>query len=263
MKIFLNTWMKRYNKLGVLITNFIVTVIFVVSKLHNIIVLILAVRSKKLFFSIFNSVYRNKSIMSTKMWKKMTKDSKEGKALDEYLNVGVREEKQDTDGNAMSVDPPEALEHQSLSLMDNTFALGKRSEQIIESSLLLIGGVPCDLSASSLDSEIGIIARTIEFMFNIGVDFVALETALTTLSKKELIIYTDGDSCSFTLSLKEKMTFNLGGHMIFPPAFGHCETEFASFNFTCQAIPSLSTHASLKKGIELAIFRWNLSVSYH
>jgi len=115
MKIFLNTWMKRYNKLGVLITNFIVTVIFVVSKLHNIIVLILAVRSKKLFFSIFNSVYRNKSIMSTKMWKKMTKDSKEGKALDEYLNVGVREEKQDTDGNAMSVDPPEALEHQSLS----------------------------------------------------------------------------------------------------------------------------------------------------
>jgi len=80
--------------------------------------------------------------------------------------------------------------------MDNTLALGKRSEQIIESSLLLIGGVPCDLSAFSLDSEIGIIARTIEFMFNLGIDFVALETALTTLSKKELIIYTDGDSCS-------------------------------------------------------------------
>jgi len=78
-----------------------------------------------------------------KIWKKMTKDSQEGKALDEYIIDGFREKKQHlADGNEILVDPPAAIENQSASLMDNTIALGKRSEQLIESSLLLMGGCP-------------------------------------------------------------------------------------------------------------------------
>jgi hypothetical protein len=78
---------------------------------------------------------------------------------------------------------------------------------------------------------------------------------LRELSKKELILYTDGDTCSITIPLQSNKTFALGGHSIFPPAFGQCISEFISFPFTCQAIPSPATHSLLKKGLELAIFR--------
>jgi len=69
------------------------------------------------------------------------------------------------DSNAMVIDPP-ILEHQTVSLSKNFRALGIRSEQIIESSLLLIGGIPCSLSASELDNEICTIAQLAELSFN-------------------------------------------------------------------------------------------------
>ena len=255
MKFIIKSWTERYNKLGVLITNFIVTVILVVSKLYNIIVLILAASEKKISQQICADSHR-KSKTELDMFSKVAKkDSQAGKAFAEYITVGVREEKGDQpDNNAMIVDPP-ILEHQSMSLSDNARALGNRSEQVIESSLLLIGGIPCSLSASELDNEICTIAQMAEFSQQIGIDFVLLESNLRELSKKELILYTDGDSCSITIPLKENKTFALGGHSIFPPAFGLCTSEFTSFPFTCQAIPIPATHALLKKGLELAIFR--------
>jgi len=168
-----------------LIINFIVTVIFVVSKLYNIIVLILTVRDKKLSDNIFVSKYRNKSIFDLKMFSKFTKkDSQEGKAFAEYINVGVKKEKgEQIDNNVMIFDPP-ILEHQSVSLGDNARALGNRSEQIIQSSLLLIGGIPCSLTATELDNEISTIAQLVEFSSQVGIDFTVLETNLRTLSKK-------------------------------------------------------------------------------
>ena len=255
MKYIIKSWNERYNKLGVLITNFIVTVIFVVSKLYNIIVLILAAREKKISQQIFADSLRKLTLELEMFSKVAKKDSQEGKAFTEYITVGVREEKgEQLDNNAMIIDPP-ILEHQSMSLSDNARTLGNRSEQVVESSLLLIGGIPCSLNASELDNEISTIAQLAEFSLQLGIDFTLLESNLRELSKKELILYTDGDSCSITIPLKENKTFALGGHSIFPPAFGLCTSEFTSFPFTCQAIPTPATHALLKKGLELAIFR--------
>jgi len=255
MNIIIKSLIERYNKLGVLIINFIVTVILVVNKLYNIIVLILAVRDKKLSPHIFVNNHR-KLIVKLEMFSKLAKkDSQAGKAFSEYINVGVREEKGDPqDSNAMVIDPP-LLEHQSISLSENARTLGNRSEQIIESSLLLIGGIPCSLTTSELDNEICLIAQLAEFSLQLGIDFDTLESNLRELSKKELILYTDGDTCSITIPLQSNKTFALGGHSIFPPAFGQCISEFISFPFTCQAIPSPATHSLLKKGLELAIFR--------
>jgi len=92
-------------------------------------VLILADRDKKLLHNIFVSKHRNKSIVKLEMLIKVAKkDSQEGKAFTEYINVGVREEKgKQLDNNALIIDPP-ILEHQSVSLSDNARALSNRSD---------------------------------------------------------------------------------------------------------------------------------------
>jgi len=70
MKFFFKIWMKRLNKLGVLMTNYIVTEILVVFKFNIIIVLIVSLRNGKIIFSIFISAYSNRSVLTKTMWKK-------------------------------------------------------------------------------------------------------------------------------------------------------------------------------------------------
>ena len=75
-------WMKRFNKLGVLITSFLVTVISVVSKLQNIVYLILSVRFSKSWFSIFLNELCTRSVIAKIPWSLTMKESSDLTTVD-------------------------------------------------------------------------------------------------------------------------------------------------------------------------------------
>ena len=81
-------WMKRFNKLGVLITSFLVTVISVVSKLQNIVYLILSVRFSKSWFSIFLNEFSTRSVIAKIHWSFTMKESSNLTTVDLSSTVG-------------------------------------------------------------------------------------------------------------------------------------------------------------------------------
>jgi len=145
-------------------------------------------------------------------------------------------------------DPPNQ-EHQILSLSENIIALSKKPEKIFDSNLIITGDVPCSMSALDLDTAICKIAKLIK-IFNIGVDFMALQTQLKTLQKKQLILNNDRDSCAITIALEHPKALSHGGHNRFPLAFGLCESPQVSFSLTCQAVPVPSSLSSLQRGFK-------------
>jgi hypothetical protein len=73
--------MKRFNKLGVLITSFSVTVSLVVPKLHNTIYLISSVRFNKFWLIILLSLFYISSVIIKMSWNLLINDSDDKKAM--------------------------------------------------------------------------------------------------------------------------------------------------------------------------------------
>ena len=241
-------FLKRINKLGVLITQFLVTVILVVKKIHNIVYLILSIKNISYKLRIYCST--TISIKLDLMFKATESSSK---AFGDYLSsLNSPEIKQDKDTD-MSVDPPTYI-HETLSLLDNSIALGTQSERLFDSNLILVSGFPFNITRTDLDNAIEIIARMFEFHFKHEINWNLLEAQTKNPIRKELTIYSDGDTFAITIPLLSPKTFSMGGHNTFPPAFGLCVSMHLPFSVTCQAMPSTSLQV-LKKGLELAIFR--------
>ena len=160
-----------------------------------------------------------------------------------------------TANNMDVVDIPPAAEHQETSLLDNAIALGKKSERIFSSNVLLVGGIPATLTLHNLHKTILNIATLLNACHKFGWDLPTLETQIAGMSREQLMMFSDKKTCSFYITLPEERIFAMGGHNPFPPAFGYCSGTNDCIPFTCQAIPVPATGVSLKAGLELAIFR--------
>lgn len=66
------------------------------------------------------------------------------------------------------VDIPPALEHQETSLLDNAIALGKKSERLFSSNVLLVGGIPATLTLHNLHKTILSIATLLNTCHKFG-----------------------------------------------------------------------------------------------
>ena len=179
-------FLNRINKLGVLITQLLVTVILVVKKLHNIVYLILSIRRISCKLKIYCS-----SIISIKLDIMFKATESASKAFGDYLSsLNSPDTKQDKDTD-MSVDPPVYI-HETLSLLDNSIALGTQSERLFDSNLILVSGIPFSITRTDLDNAIEVIARMFEFHFKHEIDWNLLEAQISNPSRKDIILYSDG-----------------------------------------------------------------------
>ena len=195
---------KRFNKLGVLVIQYIVTVIPVDKKLFNLVYLLLSIRNITYKASLFAS-NPSVSILIAVMFKTNPSTDKSFEAYLSSLSSTDDHKKKDSD---MVVDNP-ILEHESIALVDNVISLGAQSERIFESNLIIVGGIPCnvmyrelcdmttvDLSFTAVDHQFSLIlTMTDEYYFIPGADFRLLEQQARSLNNLEVVLYTDGNPC--------------------------------------------------------------------
>jgi hypothetical protein len=184
------------------------------------------------------------------MLKSFTKESESSIAFGD-LPSGGHDSKEDVG----PMDIPQADEFQSHSLIDNTIFLAKKSEMVFESNLIVVGGLPCNFSLNAIYEAVLTTGRLLNHIHSLNIDLVELESFLNDSNREQIILYSDGRTCSFTLTIPSTVTFAMGGHNRHPAAFGVCSTKHVPFEFTCQAIPIPATFASLKGASELAVFR--------
>ena len=244
-----------YNCHGHLIAYHSVTeTITVFSSIQNICFLLGINFAKKTWFILWISDYRikSKTINKYKMFSQITKNAKGFKEIVDSITNNSTDTSQKS--NEMIVDVPPPVEHLDTSLMENAINLGRRSERLITSNLLLVGGIPSNYNHTTLTNAIIFIAKIVNQIHELAINISDLEQNLLSRSKEQIILYNDNLTCSFTIPLSQEYIFALGGHNPFPPAFGYCTSADFDFAFTCQALPIPSTHETLKSGLELAIF---------